>query len=716
MTRVLAAQSVVAASLPSALLVLAVLCPLSCRGAGVERASARTAVYDGTPPPSFVLRKFGAPETQPPTPPAPASPVPYVRPCADGPFALRELAVKTIALSNQDIESAMTMLGVMGYSTVVANGTDTVVERRRRDGSSPEEVGDGRFACAELPVVMLNWKADGRMSFSADALSKDYASAEEIQRSHSSDVDRLTVFYHPDQGDELARLEELLRDAVDVAAPQVFIEAWVLEVSEEDSRELGLRYTDTVSDSGTLSYGSDSTDPGSDVFDYFYDEGSMLPEVTSWKIRALAENGKAEILSRPSLLALSNRQALIQVLDVIPSPSQDLFYTDSSSGSNLGWADVQIGITLNLRPRVSADRRWVSLEIDALVDSEDEENSGEAVGVNGNGDNFVIGTRPAYSSRRVKTFARIPDRTPIIIGGLVSKENSTRTNRLPGLGDAPVVGPLFGASDWDVTQREIMIILTPYVLAEDAIGVATNTPKESSRFDDLEMELFDDRYRLRAEDLFDLGTITRTPRFLGYLRKIQDALQRTPRDRLEPHYTEFLGGNFPGGEALVARTFFDLAQKLPLTDRLDLRAVRVSLKQDRELHGTSLSAVLDRADGRPVVLRSQSADSLGVVAEIADQPPEDTEAAVVLGGAGDVDRFATALVARELIRVNGGLENLRIRNLEAGQFITLPSFAEGEEWTVDLETLRTHQNSLDYERVVFASLEEAFRRIDGRRR
>ena len=80
------------------------------------------------------------------------------------------------------------------------------------------------------------------------------------------------------------------------------------------------------------------------------------------------------------------------------------------------------------------------------------------------------------SSKKVRTFARIPDRTPIIIGGLVSKKVEKRQGKLLGLSDIPVLGKLFTSKDDEIQKREVIIVLTPYILAEDSTGVAINQP------------------------------------------------------------------------------------------------------------------------------------------------------------------------------------------------------------------------------------------------
>ena len=76
------------------------------------------------------------------------------------------------------------------------------------------------------------------------------------------------------------------------------------------------------------------------------------------QVKALVESGKAEILARPSVLPLSNHQVVIQIVDVIQSPvvESSLGTTGELVVSAYFFEPLLLGITLNLRPRVSADR------------------------------------------------------------------------------------------------------------------------------------------------------------------------------------------------------------------------------------------------------------------------------------------------------------------------------------------------------------------------
>ena len=647
-----------------------------------------------------------------------------ITPCGDGDFSMRELAVKSVSMSYQEVDSAIDVLSAMGYTTRVVGGERNNV------------VAGERFYCENLPVVMLDAEPDdSKLTFfpeGSDAIASQsnpyedgaaVANLNRISRSHSGDIDRLMVFYHPDEPQALSQLEDHIRYIVDAPAPQVYIEGWVLEVSEEDSRELGIRYSENIGSDGLISAGN-LTGDGGDTIEFRRDnridvDGNFLfnPAIgVLAQVRALVESGKAEILSRPSLLTMSNRQAVIQIVDVIQYPEIETTYQGLSNvTSGIRFGSLNVGITLNLRPKVSADRNWVSLEVDATVDAEDEENTGLAYQASPTspGDRVVIAEKPGFSSRRVRTFARIPDRTPIIIGGLVSKEESKVKQRVPFLGAIPGIGGLFGFTDTDVTQREIMIVLTPHILAEDATSVRSNTPKDSSLFDDADLSLFSNRYRLRGEDIFDLDQITNDPNFLRSQFAARQAVHENPELINSTHYASFLNGDIPGGEALVGRTFFDLAQKLHLDSKLDYEAVQIKVLDGDRLTRVTLKDVLDQAGEMPIVISIDAASATGVFAQVGSHGVTPTDGSVHINGAADAERFVKAVIAREMIALNGGLNNLKIRHIQAGQFIDLPNMESGEQLNIDAKTLFIYESSSRYEQIVKSRMDEAYRHVGG---
>ena len=109
----------------------------------------------------------------------------------------------------------------------------------------------------------------------------------------------------------------------------------------------------------------------------------------------------------------------------------------------------------------------------------------------------------------------VPNKTPIIIGGLVSKDREETTNKIPFLSDIPYLGRLFGAESSTHSKKEVIVVITPHIIRNNKeIGI--QTPKDTAMFDDLDMDLFRDSYRVRSEDIFDLGFVYKSKQFSKY--------------------------------------------------------------------------------------------------------------------------------------------------------------------------------------------------------
>lgn len=94
-------------------------------------------------------------------------------------------------------------------------------------------------------------------------------------------------------------------------------------------------------------------------------------------------------------------------------------------------------------------------------------------------------------------------------------------------------------------------------------------------------------------------------------------------------------------------------------------------------------------------------------------PGENCRTYGVLMKINSEDAAALLVLAREMIALNGGFENLKIRHIQAGQFIELPDMESGEQLSIDAKTLFIYESSSHYEHIVRTRIDEAYRRIGG---
>ena len=163
-------------------------------------------------------------------------------------------------------------------------------------------------------------------------------------------------------------------------------------------------------------------------------------------LTALVNNGKAKVLSRPSVMTLSGEQATIQIGGQIP-------YTVRNSD---GWSTEfkDYGIILQFKPVVDAQNR-----INSAIHAEVSNINGET----GDG-------QPILATRRADSVINLYSGSPIVIGGLMDSRESKRILKIPLLGDIPIIGEFFKHTSKSRDLSELIIVVTPYLVGEEEIS------------------------------------------------------------------------------------------------------------------------------------------------------------------------------------------------------------------------------------------------------
>ena len=227
-------------------------------------------------------------------------------------------------------------------------------------------------------------------------------------------------------------------------------------------------YTDlawTKADSG---FGSDVTSAEgklafSDFLNVFllnqkYDLGVL--------IKALQNRGLFQSLAEPNLVAESGKEASFLAGGEFPVP------VAQGSGANIG-VSVQFkefGIRLNFTPTVVGDR--VHLKVRPEVSTLDY---GNAVVLSG----FRI---PSLSTRRAETELELQNGQTFAMAGLMNNQMQTTMQKIPGIGDIPILGYLFKSKASKRDQTELVVMITPEILPNNSPGVTPDLPKYPDLF------------------------------------------------------------------------------------------------------------------------------------------------------------------------------------------------------------------------------------------
>jgi len=255
---------------------------------------------------------------------------------------------------------------------------------------------------------------------------------------------------------------------LDRPEPQVMISVLIAEVRLTDNFEFGMEFAGQDLDfSENAIIGPNGIIQGSD-FDWV--AGTQLGaagsgmgfgftingEDFSFLLHALQQNSRLDVLSRPILMVRNGEEGSITIADEVPFVESSQINDTGSTNSVIGRENV--GIVLTTTPHISPDG-YVTIKLTQEISNFSGENLQLTEGV----------TSPIFSTREVDTNVTVRDGETVVIGGLITSRNSEGENKIPILGDLPLVGVLFRSTSVSKDRTELLIAMTVDVVrtAED---------------------------------------------------------------------------------------------------------------------------------------------------------------------------------------------------------------------------------------------------------
>jgi type IV pilus assembly protein PilQ len=277
---------------------------------------------------------------------------------------------------------------------------------------------------------------------------------------------------------------------IDRVTPQVLVEVRIYDITSKDNLDLGIdwyagRRTNwdgdptmdsdiTVSKGGDDTYIGSRTDPSLAAS---FSAGTNKTEETTMgylrfgllndhidiesMLRAEKENIDAKLLANPRILVLDNEQATFDI--VTEHPYVERTITAGSTTETVKFKNV--GVKLVVTPHVAGDnmlRLNIAPEFSVLVTRVQVASSNV----------------PVVDTRKVNTIALVKDNQAVVLGGLRKKETSQQVNKVPLLGDIPVLGNLFRFEGESTAVTELVVFITPHIIMEPVL-----TEKEQQAFD-----------------------------------------------------------------------------------------------------------------------------------------------------------------------------------------------------------------------------------------
>ena len=292
-------------------------------------------------------------------------------------------------------------------------------------------------------------------------------------------------------------------DQLDKRRAQVIIEAMLVEVSNDASRDLGVNWIVDGSGDNLLVGLFNQPIAGASIADIVrgvqdpstanppggftlgggrnQDSGTNFAAI----LRALASNGDTNVVSMPSVITLDNEEAQIKVAQEVPFLTGQFTNTGAAGGSVNPFQTIErkeVGNILKITPQIT-DEDTILLKIE-------QEASGIAAAAA-----QVSTTDLVTNKRTITTRVLVDDGGMLVLGGLIEDRLTESESRVPVLGKIPVIGALFRVRNTQKTKTNLMVFIRPRVLrTPEQAAIETNSKYNYLR--DLQLGRNDGKVRM----------------------------------------------------------------------------------------------------------------------------------------------------------------------------------------------------------------------------
>ncbi|ELR63937.1 Type IV pilus biogenesis protein PilQ [Photobacterium marinum] len=271
-----------------------------------------------------------------------------------------------------------------------------------------------------------------------------------------------------DLPESLANIRHIV-EVLDIPVKQVQIEARIVSVDDKDVEEMGVRWGILSSSGNTTVGGSIESnlnsigvlDKTSDVSDFLnvnlaatqpgasslaFQVAKLGDILLDLELSALQAEDKAEIISSPRLMTTNKQTAYIEQGTEIP-------YLEASSSGAVSVGFKKAVLSLMVTPQITPDDNLV---LDLVVTQDSK------------GDTVTTGTGEAVSikTQRIGTQVLVENGETVVLGGIFQNELKNKVEKVPLLGDLPVLGALFRHKLKELKKRELLIFVTPKIVMQ----------------------------------------------------------------------------------------------------------------------------------------------------------------------------------------------------------------------------------------------------------
>jgi len=270
--------------------------------------------------------------------------------------------------------------------------------------------------------------------------------------------DRLNSITIRDTPDRVQVAEKII-EANDKAKSELVVDIELLEINRTMEQNLGIDLLGASGASGkqlTLSYGGGTTVPLNNLGVLNQSGSWLLGPIPGVVVNFLKTDADAQVIAKPQVRVSEGAKATVRIGDRIPIPTTT-FNAAPTVGGTIGvpitsFTYQNVGINIDIEPRVHHNKE-ITLKLKAEVSS--------LAGSVSSGGGL---TQPIIGTREIETTIRLKDNETNLLAGLIREEERKSLTGVPGLSDIPVLKRLFGNTDTNVQQTDIVLTLTPHIM------------------------------------------------------------------------------------------------------------------------------------------------------------------------------------------------------------------------------------------------------------
>jgi general secretion pathway protein D len=262
----------------------------------------------------------------------------------------------------------------------------------------------------------------------------------------------LIVVTAPDGADIIRRVISQL----DQIPQQVVIQTMIVEASLDATDKLGVEWKfannalfhqSNSQGVGATNFGL-QTNPPAQGFSYTLTSNNL-----DAYINALKTDQKFRVLSTPRIFTSNNVTAQINISQSIPYITSSIENTTGTFTNNYQFLDV--GIVLTVTPQITSNG-YVTMDVTQTAND-----------LQG----FTTFNAPIVNQRQATTTVSVKDNETVILGGIIQHKVTSTVNKIPILGDIPILGNLFKSSTKEDTRTELLVFMTPRIIKNDSTAM-----------------------------------------------------------------------------------------------------------------------------------------------------------------------------------------------------------------------------------------------------